>query len=59
MPDETPYRYRAHITIAFASPEIEPETEADEMVRDIAELLGPNAKVWLDDVTEPDPEQTP
>ena len=55
---DTKYRYRAHITIAFASPEIDPETEADEMVRDIADLLGPNAKVWLDDVTEPDTGET-
>jgi cytochrome c oxidase assembly protein Cox11 len=55
-----PTHYRAHITIEFpAFFNIDPDAEANEMVRDIADLLGTRVTVWLDDVTEPDQGQTP
>lgn len=51
--------YRAHICIEFQSDD--PEVEADQMARDIANLfsLAKDVSVWLDDVTEPDQGQTP
>ena len=51
--------YRAHICIEFTSDD--PEVEADQMARDIANLfsLAKDVSVWLDDVTEPDQGQTP
>jgi len=54
-------KYRAHICIEFTSPNLDPDLEADEMVRDIANLfsLAKDVSVWLDDVTEPDQGQTP
>ena len=64
MTEPTPtgeIKYRAHICIEFTSPNLDPELEADEMVRDIANLFGTaeNVSVWLDDITEPDQGQTP
>lgn len=56
-----PIKYRAHIVVEFTSPNLDPDLEADEITRDIANLfsLTKDVSVWLDDVTEPDPGQTP
>lgn len=69
MTEPTPtgeIKYRAHVVIEFTSPNLDPELEADEMVRDIVGLFEhfgtPNnskLSVWLDDITEPDQGQTP
>jgi hypothetical protein len=64
MTEPTPtgeIKYRAHVVIEFTSPNLDPELEADEMVRDIVKLfsLHDDVSVWLDDITEPDQGQTP
>jgi hypothetical protein len=64
MTEPTPtseIKYRAHVVIEFTSPNLDPELEADEMVRDIVNLFdtAKNVSVWLDDITEPDQGQTP
>jgi hypothetical protein len=54
-------KYRAHVVIEFTSPNLDPELEADEMVRDIVNIFGTaeNVAVWLDDITEPERNETP
>jgi len=65
MTNQTPTpTYRAHICIEFTSPHMDPELEADELTKDIADLFSasPDIKVssvWLDDLTEPDQGTTP
>jgi hypothetical protein len=57
-PNESPVRYRAHICVEFTTDSMFVDMMADRIARCIADHVGfpyPIDAVWLDDVTEPDP----